>query len=115
MKKKCWLAAIASLAAGIAASVAIVELQPPEARVTKANFERIENGMTELEVQAILGAPSVRLASEFGPLVECYWIAPERADGRVIFLNGRAVSTEWIESPETFTDKLRRWLGLPRN
>jgi hypothetical protein len=55
MGSKRWLS-LGLLALGIVAAVLIVlALLPPRPGVTKENFDRIEIGMTEAEVEAIFG------------------------------------------------------------
>jgi SmpA / OmlA family len=57
MKKKWLLVGIAALVVGGGVAVAIPALQPPGPGVTKANFDRIQDGMTRDEVEGILGEP----------------------------------------------------------
>jgi hypothetical protein len=66
-----WLGLVLLL--GLAGSVAVVYANP--SRITQANFERIQEGMSESEVTAILGDASVRrnpIAGREATFV-CYW------------------------------------------
>jgi hypothetical protein len=55
MRRRKLLVALAGLAVVVA--VGVVVLWPPEDRITEANLERIKEGMTQAEVEAILGPP----------------------------------------------------------
>jgi hypothetical protein len=58
MTKKRWLLVATCLASLIGLPIVVTALLPPAPGVTQANFDRIEDGMTTAEVEAILGAPS---------------------------------------------------------
>jgi len=58
MTKKRWLLVAACLASLIVVPTVVTALLPPGPGTTKANFDRVEVGMTKAEVEAILGAPS---------------------------------------------------------
>ncbi len=114
MKKKWWIIGFATLAIAGGLAVAIPMLQPPRPDVTKANFDRIEDGMTEQDIEAISGPsrgiwkafqdPSCRQQSD------C-WERDDGAAAYVDFFDGRVSYKRWTESTETITDKLRRWLS----
>ncbi len=55
MKKKWWIIATATIAGCIGLAFVIPALRPWRPGVTKENFDRIEIGMTRVEVDAILG------------------------------------------------------------
>ena len=55
-KKRLFL--LASLPLVIAVALGVLAMLPPSPGVTKANFNRIEIGMTIAEVEAILGGPA---------------------------------------------------------
>ena len=86
--------------------------------VTAANFERVQVGMTEAQVEGLLGPESI-LAEHDGP--HRIWVA-EHAWLEVWFDEGGRVAKKepWASfprvlrrrPPETFWEKLRRWVGL---
>ncbi len=115
MKKKWWLIGLATLALCGGIAVAIPALQPPGPGVTKANFDRIGNGMSEVDVAALLGRPTRRSDyTDDQGIVFGYWYSGNDDFASVVFRDGRAVQWEWVESTESIPDKLRRWLSLPR-
>jgi hypothetical protein len=111
-KRRCLISA-AILAAGIGIVVAVVALLPPQAGVTKANFDRIEKGMTFTDVATLFGAePWFDDTTPEHRLVD--WRHEDGAVGRVILVDGMVTEMFWFESDETYPDKLRRWLQLPK-
>ena len=105
--------------AGILVSVACIVLVtlamlPPRPGVTKANFDRIEEGMNAATVKEILGKE---------PALTDGWESMRRSgtvmvwvgdDGGVsmVFYDDAATDIRWSGSTETITDKLYRWLHL---
>jgi outer membrane protein assembly factor BamE (lipoprotein component of BamABCDE complex) len=57
MAKKKRLLLIASLPLTIALTLGVLAMLPPPPGVTKANFDRIQEGMTRAEVEEIFGKP----------------------------------------------------------
>jgi hypothetical protein len=127
MKKKWWIIGFATLAIAGGLAVAIPTLQPPQPGITKANFDRIEDGMTKDEVTAIFGREphsELPLLDSSGGIIcggnICRWAGEDGANAQVIFINDAAKDARcpgaryWNPSTETITDKLRRWLSLPR-
>jgi hypothetical protein len=49
---------IASFPFTIALTLGVLAMLPPSPGVTKANFDRIKEGMTKAEVEEILGGPA---------------------------------------------------------
>src|SRR5581483_10869205 len=92
--------------------------------VTKANFERIEEGMTRREVEALLGgppcddSPSGRNWSELhnGKLTLGWtrevWGGNHGAARLVFNEEGHVVHKHWSDSPEPLLERIRRWLRL---
>lgn len=77
--------------------------------VTKANFDRIDNGMTLQEVEQILGRPGTYTWGGY------YWSADDGASAFVGFnFDGDSAGPKtWADSTEsTLLDKIRRWLHL---
>jgi hypothetical protein len=128
MKKKypLLLTAIGVIAAYMVVAVVVL---PTMSGVTKANFDRIKVGMTHAEVVEILGEEPVSAgpmaALDFGRTgtgpgithtsskdVYEVWQA---ADGSIAWVSFRydcVRSSLWLDSNESFWDKLRRWVGL---
>lgn len=76
--------------------------------VTKANFDRIEEGMTLQEVEQIFGRPGKYTWGGY------YWETDDGARAFVVFaFNGDSAGQKnWESSTESPLDKLRRWLHL---
>jgi hypothetical protein len=109
--------------AGIAAVWVIDANSPAGPGVTKANYDRIEKGMTKEDVRAILGGKgeshfllfaggtlhtwitSTSWTGEDGSVAEMHFV--ESGDGPA-----RVTATNWIESKETITERLLRVLRL---
>ena len=115
MKKKWWLFGFATLAI-CGGAVAIPALRQDGPGVTKANFDRIEDGMTREDVEAILGEGSVMYLINGNMLISTrVWTGQDGSTACITFYVGEGVqSKEWTDSTETVPDKLRRWLSLPR-
>lgn len=118
MKKKWWLVGFATLGIAGGLAVAIPALQPLRPGVTKANFDRIEYGMTREEVETLFGGPtwSCRIRGQFDvapPTI--VWAGHDGATADIDFLEGAVSEKSWTASTETIPDKLRRWLSWPRN
>lgn len=72
----------------------------------------------EEEVEAIFGRPrDVTVTYDHSPRVTFGW----RSDGELLDVcvnldtHGRVIGKLWAGEPETFTQKIRRWLHLPNN
>ena len=117
--KKRLLAITAILTAVVGAIVLTLALLSPRPAVTKANFDRLENGMSVKVVESIFGGP----CSE--------WIIPIEATQEVVMIsepryqawqgargfasiqfneNGRIVRKTWIDFEFSLYQKLQRWL-----
>ena len=97
--------------AGIFVSVVCIVLAtlamlPSRPGVTKANFDRIEKGMTRPEVESIFGRKESK----------GFWRADNGACAFVNFnLSGHAVDMGWWDSEETTWEKMLRWLHLRKD
>jgi hypothetical protein len=124
MTKKRWIVLAGMLAAGGCLTLAVLALLPPRPGVTRANFERIEHGMTLEEVEKILGGegpdspvlgPLDMNMKTSGPVTELHWVHPDRTTLVAVDFDGdnRVVRKwYWEESPPTFMQKLKRLLHL---
>jgi hypothetical protein len=108
MTKKRFLL-LASVPLAIVVTLGVLAMLPPRPGVTKANFDRIEKGMTLSEVEQLLGRPGTYTWGGY------YW----RADGATALVefnfNGDSAGQKsWQDSRESTLDKIRRWLHLPK-
>ena len=117
--KKRLLAITAILAAVVGAIVLSLALLPARPAVTKANFDRLEIGMSLDDVNAAFGGPhsisvSMPMASEqiADPRVLEFSLAWHGADGVVTFSEKemRVINTTFYDEPTSFYQKLQRWL-----
>ncbi len=117
MKKKWRIIGLATMAIAGGLAAAIPALQPPQPGVMKANFDRIENGMTVDEVEGLFGGPTwscrIRGNLDMAP-VTSVWTGHDGATADISFFKGVVSEKRWTKSTETISDKLRRWLSLPR-
>jgi hypothetical protein len=95
---------------------AVVALWPPAPGVTQANFDRIKDGMTLAEVEAIYGKPSSN--SFLVPFGEPFsvvhsWVSPSGNTAFVHISENVVVYKSWPEADETTLRKVRRWLFPP--
>ena len=104
-KKRLLLIAAIPLVAG-AVTLGVLAMLPPSPGVTKANYDRIEQGMTKAQVEQIFGREGKR--TEWGRS----WEADDGSGAFFQFRDHCVVYREWYESHEPITDKLRRWLHL---
>ena len=116
-----WLVAFGSLLFGVLVIY-------PWAGITKTNFDRIKEGMSRVEVEAILGRPTLKGTAGVVPgiLVDGEDIMPvrlraveewHRDDGSfaaITYENGRVRGTIWHGAEDSFFGMLRRLLHLPK-
>ena len=93
-----------------AVTLGVLAMLPPRPGVTKANFDRIEKGMTKAQVEEIFGREGVPLWTPRALL----WASDDGSEVEVDFGVVGCVQTKiWVGSNETILDKIRRWLHLP--
>ena len=111
----------AGMIAGLVGVVLLVLALLPRPGVTKANFGRIQKGMSKPEIQAILGKHWFGFdhVPERFILVGENWRADDGAEAYIEFerrdgdeTTWRVCSMSWQESSETPFQKIRRWVGL---
>ena len=101
---------IAALPLAIVVTFGVLAMLPPSPGVTKANFDRIQEGMTKAEVEEIFGGKGVPLWTSR----ELLWASDDGSEVEVDFGVVGCVQTKiWVSSNETILDKIRRWLHLP--
>ena len=96
------------------------EPQPSVSYVPRENFDRIEDGMTEAEVEAILGQPGTldgirQRPGKTEPERWMTWQVDDRTWAVMGFQNDRvSTGTSWrvYLSGETVFEKILRWLRL---
>jgi hypothetical protein len=132
MKRKHLLLLFACLVAVLLAGYVTLRLTTPSHRITVESFEAIQVGMTEKEVEDIIGVPAGIYAP--GALTGLYGFDKERSRATrgldrkpgkewvardvcifVGFKDGRVVETfrGWPQGyDEPLLAKLRRWLGV---
>ena len=103
MRRRWWIgiAALCILAGGLAIGVPL--FMPPKPGVNYKNFSRIEKGMTQQQVEQLLGKAKVKRQQDW------YWVS-ELNDVAVEFdADGRVVQLSWNGWPEerTWLQKLR--------
>ncbi len=101
---------IASLPLVIVVTLGVLAMLPPRPGVTKANFDRIEKGMTRAEVEQIFDGKGEM--ARLHAIVEGNWGADDGSFAIIEFLEGCVVRKSWHDSDETILDKIRRWLHL---
>jgi hypothetical protein len=125
MTKRCWFLFAGSLVACVCLVLGaglwiLPELQPPVFYVPREKFASIEEGMTETEVEAILGQPGTLdgihpRCGKVDPERWMTWQVAEREWAIMGFQNDRvSTGTSWrvFVSSETMLEKIRRWLQL---
>jgi hypothetical protein len=85
-----------------------VALWPPSPGVTHANFDRIQDGMTVAEVEAIMGKPDQRLGTE-----RQWWTLPSGNSATVVYSEELVTEKIWPDADETIVRKIWRWLSPP--
>ena len=116
---------IASLPLTIAVTLGVLAILPPSPGVTKANFDRIEKGMTIAEVEQIFGEkgtassshpflPGLCLRGELTDdgLRAGVWVSGE-SHALILFSDKCVVHMRWLDFNPTLLETIRRWLHLP--
>jgi hypothetical protein len=101
----------------VAVTFGVLAMLPPRPGVTKANFDRIEKGMTQAEVEErFFGVPV--LVIDDGPRRMTRYEGPTQHGDAVVRImfdeNGRVFEKLWWGwTPETFSERLKRWIQGP--
>ena len=109
--RKRLLVAAGTMAGLVGVVLVVVAMLMPRPGVTKADFERIQIGMTEAEVESIFGGKGQPGFGHQSPWK--YWTADNGSFAALIIDEDRVDLKLWFKSNETFSDKIRRWLRLP--
>src|ERR1700722_18496655 len=129
--KKRHLLLLGSLPVAVVAILGVLAVASPSPRVTKANFDRVQEGMTLNEVRGILGKDSIivpnghtiiysgtRASYEHFKrelrLINIHsWRGDDGAYAEIEFRNDVAIRRKlWSDSTETTWQKIRRVLHL---
>jgi hypothetical protein len=105
---------VAALAICIATVIATVMLMSERPCLNKANFNKVQMGMTRDEVERVLGQPVGQEDRIDEGIVVVIWGLADRTQARVEFANGVVWDMAYEESTETVRDKLRRWTRVVR-
>lgn len=111
--KKRHLITAGVMAACVGLVLGVLAMLPPSPGVTKANFDRIEIGMTMTEVEAILGSHCV------GPVVNhnIYWWRDDKGFGSgdaIVHFDGGDLVTELEWEPLSLELRIGRWRASRR-
>jgi hypothetical protein len=109
---------IASLPLAIVVALGVLAMLPPGPGVTKANLDRIQQGMTLADVEELFGPEDL-----FGPrekynlehydgVVYIDWHAYDGSTATIRFVHNRVTGKSWQDSDETIVNKFRRWLRI---
>ena len=79
--------------------------------VTKANFDRIEKGLTRSEVDAIFRGEG-ELLSVNNRVSVIAWDGDDGSSAHIAFLDDSVTDATWHDSDETLFEKIRRWFSL---
>src|SRR4051812_43890503 len=113
MTKRRWLLVLGAVTLVVCVVLGVLATLPARPGVvSKANFDRIEKGMTSQEVAQLLGGPGRPFDTCHKDIVIAIWSAH---DGTVIWVqfhpsNGTVTGRRFVESQQTALAKLRRWL-----
>lgn len=115
--KKRYLICTGVLAMCFVLVLVVLAMLPPRPGITKANFERIQDGMKFDEVKAIFGAPdsftdpSIEGWARRGQLL---WVNDDRSGAAVCFdEKGKVFDKTWSDSTEGIGERLCRWIDWP--
>ena len=113
MTTKKRLLQIASLPLTIVVILGVLTILPHRPGVTKANFDRIEKGMTRAEVVAIFGEKGNWWDGAGQKWLPMCWTAKDGSGAVVEFVEESVAIKQWTDSNEAILAKLCRWLHLP--
>ena len=125
--RKRLLLLLAAVALGLLAGYLTLWRTGPQHRITRESFARIQAGMTEQEVEAILGVPAGYYATARVAFAECYdlrvpagavekqWTCDEGTILVFFYPADRVCVSRFFQVAhvdESLLNKARRWLGL---
>ena len=110
MTKKRLLLIGGFLVACICLPLGVAAMLPSGPNVTKANFDRIQQGMAQAEAEGIFGREG-KHGKGWG--ISRYWVADDGSWAIIWLIDDCVTDKHWQDSNETFLNKIRRWLHLP--
>lgn len=103
---------IAPLPLACAMTLGVLAMLPPSPGVTKANFDRIHEGMTLAEVEALFGEKGNWWDGAGQKGLPMCWTAKDGSGAVVEFVDESVAIKQWADSHETILDKIERWVHL---
>jgi hypothetical protein len=103
-------------AACVALLLAVLAALSSRTGVTKANYDRIAEGMTLAEVQKIFGKEGIVFHGFPNETARAYcWENADRSLAILFFDDNSKVveKAKWADSTESIVDKIRRLIGWP--
>jgi hypothetical protein len=117
MKPKRLLLCAACVAACIALVLVLLATLDARTGITKANYDRIQPGMTLTEVQDVFGKVGIceTGTTQGAPQVCVYsWENQDRSGAFLLFDNNRLLMKgQWTDSTESMWDKILRLIHWP--
>ena len=113
--RKRLLVAAGTMAGLAGVGLVVLAMLPPAPGVTKLNFDRIEIGMTEADIEALLGRRAEKSElglAKHGLLEFAWWHGDDKAMVTITLHNGFVDEKRWAAPTETISEKIRRWLRL---
>jgi hypothetical protein len=112
MTTKKRLILISTLLLAIAVTLGVFAMLPAGPGVTKANFDRIHEGMTKAEVEKIFGREG-KEGARSGVETSFLWAADDgRWSTNIWFANNCVTEKHWHNSDEPIFKRIRRLLHL---
>jgi hypothetical protein len=109
MTKRRWIVLASLFAGAVCLTLAVLALLPPRVSVTKANYDRIEEGMTLKEVVGIFGGGPHWTEEDDEETYHC-WIDEDGIAYVVCSGNQQFVRKEWRAAPRvSLLDRIRIW------
>ena len=113
--RKRWLLAAGTVVGLVGVVLVVAVMLPPGPSVTKANFDRLEIGMSREEAAAILGRDCDEMIQVDQSHMLAWYNQDENGEMEAQVLirldNGR-VFNKWWRGPEGLLDRIRRWLHV---
>ena len=95
---KRWIAVTAPLAACVLMTFAVLAVILSRPAVTKANFDRIEIGMSYEEVVKIFGTPGVEWTGHGTFTFDKKWTSDDGSYAGIAFLHNAVCEKTWMDS-----------------
>lgn len=98
-----------ALPLAVAVIVSVLAMLPARPGVTKTNFDRIEVGMTSVNVVKLLGDTPFHHGDEVRAVKE--WQSLDGMAAAVWFTDDKVTKKEWADSPLSWTMRIELWLS----